>query len=361
MGCITTTTKTGPQFSALFLYLRFGTKMMKPFLTFLGVLLLAACSAEESSWKLSGPTMGTRYHITVVAAPAEVSRESLKADIDAELVAVNQEMSTYIPDSELMRANDVAVGDAVALSDNLALIVGLSKTIYQQSSGAFDVTVGPLVNLWGFGPDPEPETVPSDEEINKLRAQVGSDALTLSGNTLTKSRDVFIDLSAIAKGHGVDRVAELLESKGITNYLVEVGGELRTLGHNATGAPWRIGIERPSAGQVVQKPIAVSGKSIATSGDYRNYYERDGKRFTHTIDPRTGYPVEHRLASVTVIADTCAEADGLATAINVMGAEAGLKLAEKDNLAVFMLVKTDDGFEEQSSTAFSPYLESQGR
>ena len=352
------TTKTGPQLSALFLFVK--PAFLRAGLV-LAALILSACAGENRDWKLSGPTMGTRYHVTVVKVPEDVAQAELQSSIDAELAAVNQEMSTYIPDSELMRFNRAPVGQPVEVSQHLAEVIAQALSIYRRSDGAFDVTVGPLVNLWGFGPNPEPETVPDDAEIAKLQQVLGSDALALEGRALTKSRDVAIDLSAIAKGHGVDRVAELLEAKGIRNYLVEVGGELRTAGVNPQGQPWRIGIERPTAGQVVQKPIQVSGKAVATSGDYRNYYERDGKRYAHSIDPRTGRPVEHKLASVTVIADNCAEADGLATALNVMGADAALKLAEKEGLAVFLLVKADNGFEERYSAAFGPYLESQGR
>ncbi|SDK22415.1 thiamine biosynthesis lipoprotein [Microbulbifer yueqingensis] len=321
---------------------------------------LTGCGPDTESWKLSGPTMGTRYHITVVAPPAEVAKESLQELIEQELEAVNREMSTYIPDSELMRFNAGPIGEPVAISEPLADVVGLSIDINERSGGAFDITVGPLVNLWGFGPTPEPEKVPGQEEIDRLLGLVGSDALELERNPprLTRTRDVQLDLSAIAKGHGVDRVAQLLEEQGIENYLVEIGGELRTLGHNPGGDEWRIGIESPTrAGQVVHKPVRVSGRAVATSGDYRNYYERDGVRYSHSIDPRTGRPLQHRLASVTVIADICAEADGLATALNVMGADAGLKLAEREGLAVFMLVKTDNGFEERFSSAFTPYLE----
>ena len=351
--------------SALFLFVqnRFSSRKrtLGIVLPLLAVLTLAACAPDEQTWKLSGPTMGTAYHITVVDVPATVERAELQSAIDAELAAVNQEMSTYIPDSELMRFNRAPVGETVEISTHLAAVLARALEIYRHSDGAFDVTVGPLVNLWGFGPNPEPETIPGDDQIAALQAVVGSDALNLQGTRLSKARPVEIDLSSIAKGHGVDRVAELLEARGIVNYLVEVGGELRTAGRNPQGKAWRIGIERPSAGQVVQKPIEVSGKAVATSGDYRNYYERDGKRYAHTIDPRTGRPVEHRLASVTVIADTCAAADGYATALNVIGAEAALKLAEEQQLAVFLLVKTDSGFEERASSAFQPYLESQGR
>ncbi|MBB5210554.1 FAD:protein FMN transferase [Microbulbifer hydrolyticus] len=365
IGRDNTSTKTGPLLSALFLFVRKAFSRRERLGGFGAVLLavfaLSACTAENHTWKLSGPTMGTAYHITVVDVPAAVHKAELQSAIDAELAAVNQEMSTYIPDSELMRFNRAPVGEVVEVSPHLAEVVARALEIHRHSDGAFDVTVGPLVNLWGFGPNPEPETIPGDEEIAALQSVVGSDALNLQGTRLSKARAVAIDLSAIAKGHGVDRVADLLEDKGIGNYLVEVGGELRTAGVNPKGKPWRIGIERPSAGQVVQKPIEVIGKAVATSGDYRNYYERDGKRYAHTIDPRTGRPVEHKLASVTVIADSCAEADGYATALNVIGAEAALKLAEERQLAVFLLVKTDSGFEERASSAFQPYLESQGR
>ncbi|WP_078084303.1 FAD:protein FMN transferase [Microbulbifer mangrovi] len=365
IGRDNTSTKTGPLYSALFLYVKngfsAGARLFGLGVALLIVCSLTACSPEKQTWKLTGPTMGTAYHITVVDVPTGVVQAELQQAIDAELDAVNQEMSTYIPDSELMRFNGAPVGEAVVVSPHLAEVVGRALDIYRHSDGAFDVTVGPLVNLWGFGPKPEPETIPGDAEIAALLAVIGSDALVLDGPNLTRTRPVQIDLSAIAKGHGVDRVADLLASRGIANYLVEVGGELRTAGANPRGKPWSIGIERPSAGQVVQKPIEVSGKAVATSGDYRNYYERDGKRYAHTIDPRTGRPVEHRLASVTVIADTCAEADGYATALNVIGAEEALKLAEQQQLAVFLLVKTDSGFEERSSSAFQPYLESQGR
>ncbi|WP_444922745.1 FAD:protein FMN transferase [Microbulbifer sp. DLAB2-AF] len=338
--------KTGPVLPALFLLW--------------ATVIFTACTPAAENWQLSGRTMGTAYHITVVDVPQSVKRSELQSLIDDELQQVNQEMSTYIEDSELMRFNRGPVGEAIPVSEPLVDIVTLSLDIYRRSQGAFEVTVGPLVNLWGFGPQPEPEKIPSDAEIAGLQKVVGSDALkvTRKPDTITRQRPVEIDLSAIAKGHGVDRVALLLEQQGIRNYLVEIGGELRTLGVNPKGKTWIIGIEAPdSFGQMVQQPIGVSGKAVATSGDYRNYYERDGVRYAHSIDPRTGRPLQHKLASVTVLADTCAEADGLATALNVLGAEEGLALAERENLAVFMLVKTDKGFEERYSRAFAPYLE----
>lgn len=236
IGRDNTSTKTGPLLSALFLFVqnRFsaGARLLGLSLALLLAGSLTACAPEKQTWKLAGPTMGTSYHITVVDVPTAVVQEELQAAIDAELDAVNQEMSTYIPDSELMRFNGAPVGEAVAVSPHLAEVVGRALEIYQHSDGAFDVTVGPLVNLWGFGPKPEPETIPGDAEIAALLEVIGSDALVLDGPNLTRTRPVQIDLSAIAKGHGVDRVADLLASRGIANYLVEVGGELRTAGVN---------------------------------------------------------------------------------------------------------------------------------
>lgn len=304
--------------------------------------------------------MGTSYHITVVDVPADVNRAQLQFLVDGALSAVNREMSTYIDGSELMRFNRGPVGESVSASEHLAEVVALSLDIHRRSGGAFDITVGPLVNLWGFGPDPDREDIPTDKDIQARLKQVGSDALAVERNPagISRSRPVELDLSAIAKGHGVDRVALLLEGQGIRNYLVEIGGELRTLGKNPGGSDWRIGVESPKpGGRAVQQPIAVSGKSVATSGDYRNYYERDGVRYSHIIDPRTGRPIRHKTASVTVIADTCAEADGWATALNVLDADAALALAERENIPVFLLVKSSGGFQQRYSSAFAPYLD----
>lgn len=349
------TKKAGPGLLVLFLFFSALAFVATAF---------SGCTPGAKSWQLSGPTMGTSYHITVVDVPGEVARAGLQQLIDTELQQVNQEMSTYIEDSELMRFNRGSVGEAVPASAHLAQVVALSLEINRRSGGAFDITVGPLVNLWGFGPDPDPEDLPSEADIQERLEQVGSDALLveLEPERITRSRPVQMDLSAIAKGHGVDRVALLLEGQGIRNYLVEIGGEVRTLGRNPRGEDWRIGVESPSpVGHSVQKPIVVSGKSIATSGDYRNYYERDGVRYSHTIDPRTGKPIHHKTASVTVIADNCAEADGWATAFNVMGTDEALKVAEREGIPVFLLVKNSDGFEERYSSAFAPYLETSGK
>ncbi|TNE82073.1 MAG: FAD:protein FMN transferase, partial [Gammaproteobacteria bacterium] len=238
-------------------------------------------------------------------------------------------------------------------------VIQVSREVFQLTGGAFDPTVAPLVNLWGFGPDPALDKVPPKSSINHQLARVGLNKLSVdddAGNA-RRTREIQLDLSAVAKGYAVDVVADMLTARGLTNYLVEVGGELRISGHKAGQKSWRIAIESPEENRhEVQQALTPGDAGIATSGDYRNYFERDGKRYSHTIDPRTGYPVTHQLASVTVIAERTAYADAMATALMVMGQREALALAEKNDLAVYLLVKEGDGFKSYASPAFVPYL-----
>jgi thiamine biosynthesis lipoprotein len=228
------------------------------------------------------------------------------------------------------------------------------------SNGAFDVTVGPLVNLWGFGPQHREGRIPSAAEIAAARENIGYQNLVfnIADSSVQKNRPVTIDLSAIAKGYGVDQVAELLRQAGIKDFMVEIGGELYLSGTNALGKPWRIAIEQPGelVGQV-HRTVNISNAAMATSGSYRNYFEVAGKRYSHTIDPRSGKPVTHKLVSVTVVADNCAYADALATAIDVMGPEQGLKLANEQGLAVYLISRGDNGLVVNYSDAFAAYLD----
>jgi thiamine biosynthesis lipoprotein len=196
--------------------------------------------------------------------------------------------------------------------------------------------------------------VPSTDEIEKALSRVGMNKLSLQGNQLTKLNDTYVDLSAIAKGFGVDEIAALLDKRALRNYLVEIGGELRARGNNDRGQLWRIAVEKPDVTQRSPfKAVNVQDQAMATSGDYRNYFEIDGHRYSHTLDPTTGYPVDHNVVSVTVVSGQTAMADGLATAINVMGADAGLAMAEQHDLAVLVIIKTRDGFVERYSSAFA--------
>lgn len=308
----------------------------------------------------SGPTMGTTYTVKFYTNENMDSAWQYKEDVDAVLVRINELMSTYDPQSELSRFNQLPVNTDMKVSTDLAYVVDQALLISNMSNGEYDVTVGPLVNLWGFGPGKKTDTLPSRDAIADAKQKVGFEAIKLNDQTLNKTKSIYIDLSSIAKGYGVDKVAEKLEQLGIESYLVEVGGEILSKGLKPDGEPWRVAIESPNGGHsVAQKVVDLNDVAIATSGDYRNYFERNGVRYSHTISPKTGKPVTHRLVSVTVVEKNTTLADGFATAITVLGPEKGLAFAEENGLAVYMLVKEDLGFVEQYSKAFEPYLSAQ--
>lgn len=325
---------------------------------YLLVLLLTACGGPEQI-VLSGPTMGTGYRITLRPLPEGYTAESLQAAIDERLVAINRVMSTYDPDSELSQLNRNPDGDWITVSEELYTVLAEAQRISELSDGAFDATVGPLVNLWGFGPEFGSDEIPDDAAIAAAREQVGYRMLELRTGrpAVRKARpDLYIDLSAIAKGYGVDEIAGLLESAGVNHYLVDIGGELRARGVNEQDDPWRIGIEKPEPGErTVREIIGLRDTGMATSGDYRNFFELDGRRYAHVIDPATGWPIRHRLASVTVLHSRCMNADGLATALLAMGPERGFALAEHTQLAALFIVITDEGFESRPTPALNAY------
>jgi len=321
-------------------------------------LLLTGCGPEQVN--LDGKTMGTSYSVRYVTGDDTPSAAKMQAEIDKRLELVNDQMSTYRPGSELSRFNaSRAVDKPFPVSAATTEVVLEALRINRVTDGALDVTVGPLVNLWGFGPEGRPDKVPSAAELERRRAWTGIDKLSVQGNALVKSiPELYVDLSSIAKGYGVDVIAQYLQSQQVKNYMVDIGGEVRTRGHNGEKKPWRIAIERPTAGmeQKAQLVIQPGEMSIATSGDYRNYFEQDGVRYSHTIDPVTGKPIHHHLVSVTVLSPTCMAADGLSTGLNVLGPERGMALANLMGIPVFMIVKTAKGFEERYSDAFKPYL-----
>jgi thiamine biosynthesis lipoprotein len=267
-------------------------------------------------------------------------------------------MSTYIADSELSKFNRSTSLEPVKVSTGLARVVKEAMRLGELSNGALDVTVGPLVNLWGFGPEYRPETVPSDELLSTTKASIGLDKLTFENGLLAKKiPGLYVDLSTIAKGYGVDLIAEFIETHGINNYLVEIGGEMRLKGFKHTGELWHVAIEKPlSTERAVHQIIVPKDNAVATSGDYRIYFEADGQRFSHIIDPKTGKPINHKLVSVTVIHPSSMTAEGLSTAMMVMGEEKALAFAEKNDLAVYIIVKTEHGFVEQSTVKFMQYL-----
>ncbi len=327
-------------------------------------LLLVGCErdAHQRVLALHGSTMGTSYSVQLVAPPAELDRNALAEQIDARLADIDGLMSTYQASSELSRFNNSRTTDWFPVSPELVAVIEAARAVSEASAGAFDVSVGPLVNLWGFGPAPSADDIPTADEIQTALARVGWRQLEVQAQppALRKSRpDLYVDLSAIAKGYAVDQLAGLIEAQGLIDYLVEIGGELRGRGVNGRGAPWRIAIERPDASQrAVFQVVALRDLGMATSGGYRNFVEIDGQRYSHTIDPASGRPVSHRLASVTVLADECMQADAWATALLVLGPERGLALAEQRGLAALFIehareASAGEAFVTQATAAFA--------
>lgn len=304
--------------------------------------------------------MGTTYQVKVIPGTnTSLAIPLLKQKIDEGLAQFNQSMSTYIGDSELSSFNQSTAGDWVSVSDELFEVLSLGQRVARESSGAFDVTVGPLVNAWGFGPKGKLIEYPTDEEIIALSARVGWDLLVMDDaeKQIKKHADLYVDLSAIAKGYAADVIAGLLSDIGFENYMVEIGGELFIAGLNPKGKSWIIGVEKPSLEQTGSLQAVTGDRvGIATSGDYRNYYEQDGVRVSHTINPKTGKPITHRLASVTVISESAGLSDAYATAINVLGPEAGFELAQKKNLAVFFIIRDNGGFNVKYTSEFERYM-----
>lgn len=292
-----------------------------------------------------GQTMGTSYMVKIFDPPADLASD-WRVQIDAELRRVNDQMSTYLESSELSRFNRSESTDWITVSPETARVVAKSLEIFELSDGVFDVTIAPLVNAWSFGPGKRNQAPPDDATITSSLQTVGAGGISVRNDppAIRKSDpQLSIDLSAIAKGHGVDRVVDVVNRLGADNVFVEIGGEVRVTGDKA-GKSWTVGIQMPDvAGEVVAVAYPIADKSIATSGDYRNFFEHAGIRYSHTIDPRTGRPIDHNLASVSVIADDCMTADAWATALNVLGTDQGFELAEKFGLDALLISRDTDG------------------
>ncbi|MEM6480238.1 MAG: FAD:protein FMN transferase [Pseudomonadota bacterium] len=311
--------------------------------------------------------MGTHYSVVAVDATGDLDPQAVQLAIDTTLVDVNAAMSNWDPDSEVSRFNNGGT-EAVEISPELAEVVALANEVHAASFGQFDITLGPLIELWGFGDRTTQSAVPSDDEIAQAMDVVGQSLLltmTRNPDTLQK-RDVRVSvfLSSIAKGYGIDRVATTLRSLGLTDFMVEIGGDLITSGQNTRGTAWQIGIERPDqASHRVEDVVPLSDMGMATSGDYRNYFEKNGVRYSHIIDATTGRPVTHQTASVTVLSESAMAADAWATALLALGAELGLPVAEKNDLAVFFIVRDASilatGFSTLASSRFTEILASE--
>lgn len=304
---------------------------------------------------LSGECMGTYYRVSLAAHSPQVDWATLHDEVRAALERVERLMSTYRADSELSRFNASGSTEWFAVSPEVAHVVALAREIGNRSGGSYDVTIGPLVNLWSFGPDRRPARPPSDAELAQARARVGLERLAVRSNppALRKTHpELYVDLASIAKGFGVDQVAQLLDRRAVRDYCVDIGGEVRARGRNARRRPWQVAVERPLAGESsTARVVPLVDRAMATSGDYRNYFEDQGTRFGHLLDPRTGRPVEHALGSVTVVDASCAAADAWATALFVAGPEQGYQLAVQHGLPALFIARTPARFTEQSTPA----------
>lgn len=293
---------------------------------------VAGCNAKKEA-SLSGKTMGTTYHIKVLIGHLD-DLAGLQKKIEIRLDEINHSMSVFQKDSEISQFNAMGAHTLLPVSKDFLQVLKTAKTLHDQTQGAWDGTVGPLVDLWGFGKTKNTKQVPSAEAINKLLQQTGFQYVNIHpDNAISKSiADISLNLGSIAKGYGVDQIAQVITQNGIQNYLVEIGGEVVAAGRRLDGQKWRIGINKPEKGSPyteVYKVVTLENQALATSGDYRNFFEQDGKIYSHVIDPKTGFPLSNHVVSVTIIADDCTYADGLATAVMVMGPQQGLALINR--------------------------------
>ncbi len=318
--------------------------------------IVSGCGGESEPVRLQGKALGTTYSIVTYGLPDGMSTETLIQGVGRVVTDVNTVMSLFKPDSELSRFNAQHGLEWFPVSKELVHVVETAQSVHQMTSGAFDITVAPLVNLWGFGPDKRPDVIPADADIQKALENVGADLVEVRVDppALKKVKPgITLDLAAIAKGYCVDAVSNWLDSQKIAAFMVEIGGEVRTKGAKPGNAPWHIAVEKPvSTERAVQAVITLTNKAMATSGDYRNYFEVDGKRYSHMIDPTTGRPITHTLVSVSVIDDTCTRADALATGLMVLGPQKGIAVAKKEHLSTFFIEKTPDGLVETATGDF---------
>jgi thiamine biosynthesis lipoprotein len=322
------------------------------------LLSLPGC-APRAEVRLEGRTMGTTYHLTLVTSRGSAV-DDLQTAVDQRLDEVNRQLSTWLEDSEISRFNRLGeVGEEFPISADFVRVMEAAAEVHALSEGAWDGTVHPLVVLWGFGPGGPALSAPSPELIAEALDEVGFDKIEIRPEgVLVKRHDaVTVDLSSIAKGYGVDAAAEVLRGEGLVDFLVEIGGEVLAAGRRRDGRSWRVGINRPDPGadpDDVYRVVLLGDQALATSGDYRSYVLEDGRRRSHVLDPRTGEPVTNGVVSASVLAPTCTMADGLATAIMVMGPEAGLRLVERlAGVEALILVDRRGGFlEEHASGGF---------
>ena len=317
------------------------------------IVVLSACGNGDSMESFGGPTMGSTYSIKYVRRAGLPAAADVRVEVEKILADIDRQLSTYRSDSDIERFNDLPANRCQKMPASILKLIRVGEQLSEQSEGSYDLTVEPLLNLWGFGPQGREEKVPAEQALAQARQRVGYQHLRIEGDQLCKDAAVEVDFNSIAAGYAVDTIAARLEALGIHDYLAEATGELKAAGKKLDGSPWRIALEEPRDDQqVAERIVAVDGFGLSTSGDYRNYFEQDGRRYSHTFDARSGAPVSHSLASVTVIHPSALMADGLSTLLLILGPERGWDYAEKHDIGAFFVIRADTGFVTRTSHAF---------
>lgn len=328
--------------------------LLQPVIVAVLAAALTGCLFQDKVESFGGPTMGSTYSVKYVAGDQAAAKEQLQRETESILAEIDKQLSTYRADSDIETFNALPAHECMVMPSGVRELILAGQQLSEESNGALDLTIEPLLNLWGFGPQGRGERVPSAEEIDNVRQNIGQQYLRIDGEQLCKDAAVQVDFNSIAAGYAVDQVVAALVASGVSSYLVEITGELKAQGHKPDGAPWRIAIEAPRDNErVAQRIIELDGYAVSTSGDYRNYFERDGKRYSHTLDPRTGAPIDHHLAAVTVVDPSTLRADGLSTVLMVLGPERGLAFAAERKIAAFFVIREGQEFVSRSTEAFN--------
>lgn len=334
--------------------------MWRPAVIVACAAFMAGCGSSESLEHFAGPTMGSTYSVKYVRSRATPEQAYLQEGIESILAEIDVQMSTYRDDSLLEGFNRAPAGSCQPMPEAVLELVRVGETLNRSSEGALDLTLDPLLKLWGFGPRGRNEQVPDAQAIAEARERTGHQFLSIEGEQLCKSADIQLDFNSLAAGYAVDRMADWLEKQGVNRYLVEATGELKARGRKPDSSAWRIAVEAPRDDQrVAQRILALDGLGVSTSGDYRNYFEQDGQRYSHTLDPRSGRPISHTLAAVTVVHPQTVQADALSTLLMVLGPEQGMAYAEREGLAALFVQRRGESFVSQASPAFDALFPAQ--
>lgn len=305
--------------------------------------------------------MGSQYHITVVNPPKHLAQQQLADEIASRLASLHAALSSFDDSSQISYFNSRPVDEWVGVSSDLMAVLKESQRTSEITHGAFDITVGPLIELWGFGRRETDDQIPDEQEIRQALARVDYRAIMLDEqkSNAKRLRDVTVNVSSVGDGYGADAIDALLMSKGCRDYLVDVGGEMVARGLSPRADAWRVAIDAPDEmpGTVYKALRLSDGWAVSTSGDYRNYFEKAGKRYSHMLNPSTGRPIEHSLASVTVIDRQAIRADSLSTALMVLGPEKGLALADSMGVAAYFIVRNKEGFASFQTSTFEKFAE----